>query len=227
MKLSVIIPAYNEKDTVLAIIDKVISLPIEKEIIVVDDGSTDGTREVLLEIEKSKVKNQNFKIIFKGKNEGKGAAIRKGLEYATGDYVIFQDADTELEPSDITTMFKLVNNSENKVVYGSRFLKKHSLPLINLLANKFLTFLTNILFGSRITDMETCYKLCPRELLSALNLTANGFEIEPEITCKILKKGYKIKEIPINYNPRRKGKKINWKDGVKAIFYIFKYRITE
>ncbi|MCM8778069.1 MAG: glycosyltransferase family 2 protein, partial [Candidatus Omnitrophica bacterium] len=106
-------------------------------------------------------------------------------------------------------------------------LEKHSIPLINLLANRFLTNLTNILFGSRITDMETCYKLCPRELLLDLNLKANGFEIEPEITCKILKKGYRIKEVPINYNPRKEGKKINWKDGVKAIFYLFKYRITE
>lgn len=218
MKLSVIIPVYNEKDTILAVIEKIISLPIEKEVIIVDDGSTDGTREILKES-----RSDNLKIILKEKNEGKGSAIREGLKYATGDYIIFQDADMELEPADIILMLKTVND-RNKVIYGSRFLKKQSVPLINLLANRLLTQLTNILFGCKITDMETCYKLCPRELLLSLDLKANRFEIEPEITCKILKRGYKIKEIPIKYHPRKEGKKINWKDGVKAIFYLFKYR---
>ncbi|MCX8082101.1 MAG: glycosyltransferase family 2 protein [bacterium] len=226
MKLSIIIPVYNEKNTIITVLEKVFSLPLEKEIIVIDDGSTDGTGTLLKEFQFSNpvCQSTNCKIIFKEKNEGKGAAIREGLKYATGEYIIFQDADLELNPEDIPSIFKLVND-KYKVIYGSRFLKKQSVPFINFLANRFLTNLTNILFGSRITDMETCYKLCPRELLLSLNLHTNGFEIEPEITCKILKKGYKIEEVPIKYIPRKEGKKINWKDGIKAIFYLIKYRI--
>jgi len=220
VKLSIIIPVYNEKDTILKVIDKVKTLPLDKEIIVVDDGSTDRTREILKTVESNRIK-----IILKECNEGKGAAIRKGLEYAEGDYVVFQDADLELEPHDILHMVKMINDNSG-VIYGSRFLKKQKIPFINLFANKFLTLLTNILFSAHITDMETCYKLCPRDLLLSLNLQSNSFEIEPEITCKILKRGIKIKEVPVTYNPRRAGKKINWRDGVKAIFYLLKYRIT-
>ena len=222
MKLSIIIPVYNEENTILKVSEKVKSLPLEKEIIIVDDGSTDRTREVL-----EKIKNiQNLKVIFKNKNQGKGSAIREGLKYASGEAIIIQDADLEYEPTDIVHIFKLWIEGY-PVVYGSRFLSKNRMPLHSLIANKFLTVLTNILFFSHLTDMETCYKLCPRELLLSLNLQSKGFEIEPEITCKILKRGIKIKEVPIIYNPRQSGKKINWKDGVKAIFYISKYRFMK
>lgn len=221
MKLSIIIPVYNERDTILLILEKVCTLPIEKEIIIVDDGSTDGTREILQDF-----KAQNLKLILKEKNEGKGSAIREGLKYVNGDVVVIQDADLEYNPVDLLEMLKVMEETGNEVIYGSRFLNRQSIPLINFIANKFLTWLTNILFSVKMTDMETCYKLCSKNLLLSLNLQTNGFEIEPEITCKILKKGIKIKEMSISYNPRRKGKKINWKDGIKAIFYIFKYRIT-
>ncbi|MDD3726441.1 MAG: glycosyltransferase family 2 protein [Candidatus Ratteibacteria bacterium] len=226
MKLSIIIPVYNEKDTILEVIRRVQNVPVEKEIIVVDDGSSDGTRELLQEIKNKEVLNNSVKIIFKDKNEGKGSAIRKGLKYTTGDVVVIQDADLEYNPMEWCKMLKVMEEKKLDIVYGSRFIKKQPVFLINLIANKILTFLTNILFKSHITDMETCYKMCKRDLLLSLNLQTNSFEIEPEITCKILKKGYTIKEIPITYSPRRKGKKINWKDGVKAVFYIFKYRIT-
>ncbi|HOL22338.1 MAG TPA: glycosyltransferase family 2 protein [bacterium] len=224
MKLSIIIPVYNEKGTIFKILAEIEALPVEKEIIIVDDGSTDGTREILKEIQNSNPKN--LKIIFKEKNEGKGSAIREGLKYVNGDVVVIQDADLEYNPVDLLEMLKVMEETGNEVIYGSRFLNRQSIPLINFIANKFLTWLTNILFSVKMTDMETCYKLCSKNLLLSLNLQTNGFEIEPEITCKILKKGIKIKEMSISYNPRRKGKKINWKDGIKAIFYIFKYRIT-
>jgi glycosyltransferase involved in cell wall biosynthesis len=223
MKLSVIIPVYNEKNTVVEVIEKVRNVPLEKEIIVVDDGGTDGTRDRLSQIQKT----QDFRMILKNKNEGKGSAIRTGLKEATGDVIIIQDADLECNPNEIATLFNAWSNN-SPVVYGSRFLsKKNKLPLHSLFANKFLTWLTNFLFKGSITDMETCYKLISKDILLSLSLEQNGFEIEPEITCKILKKGYKIKEVPISYCPRNKdkGKKICWKDGIKAIFYIVGLRL--
>jgi len=203
MKISVLIPVYNEQNTIVEVLEKVLSLPLEKEIIVVDDGSTDDTSKVL----KTLSLKQDIHIITQKFNRGKGAAIKTGIKYATGDYVIIQDADLELNPLDIIKLVDALKNGYH-VVYGSRFLQKRKMPLINFYANKFLTFLTNLLYHSNITDMETCYKLCATKILNELDLKSERFEIEPEITCKILKKGYKIKEVPISYNPRKEGKKI-------------------
>lgn len=220
-------PVYNEKETVAIVIEKVLALPCDKQVIVVDDGSTDGTRDILksLQNQRSRVQNEQcLKIIFQEKNQGKGASIRKGIEEADGQYVVFQDADLELEPEEILRLSRTAGPGV-PVVYGSRFLNPVRMPLLSLLANRFLTFLTNLLYGSRITDMETCYKFCSASLVRELKLHSNGFEIEPEITCKILRKGYKIAEVPVTYRPRIKGKKISWIDGVKAVFFIFKYRV--
>lgn len=223
MEISVLIPVYNEQNTISNIIQKVLSLETEKEIIVIDDGSTDNTPEI---IRRLLSENRKIKAIFHEKNKGKGAAIRTGLKEATGDYIVIQDADLELDPYDIMKLVKSIDE-EFMVVYGSRFLNTQQVPFINLIANKFLTFLTNFLYGGKLTDMETCYKLCKREILLSLNLKSKRFEIEPEITCKILKKGYRIKEVPISYRPRKEGKKIGWVDGFKAIFTILKYKIYD
>jgi len=223
MKISVLIPAYNEQETIAEVLKKISSLPFDKEIIVVDDGSTDSTYQIL-KAESSRF--ENLCIVRHKQNKGKGAAIRTGIKVATGDYIVIQDADLELDPFDILKLIDAIDK-DHKVIYGSRFLTRKKIPLISLLANKFLTLLTNIFFGSHLTDMETCYKLCSSEILKGLKLKSDGFEIEPEITCKILKKGNKIKEVSISYNPRKKGKKIGWIDGFKAIFTIIKYRIYD
>ncbi|HON04830.1 MAG TPA: glycosyltransferase family 2 protein [Candidatus Ratteibacteria bacterium] len=227
MKISVLIPVYNERHTIEQVLLDVEKVPVEKEIIVIDDGSTDGTRQLLENIHRNK--KNHFKVIFLEKNRGKGYAIRCGLKEAKNDFVIIQDADLELNPNDYLKLINAIKTENCQVVYGSRFLGKTntSLPLLSILANKFLTSFTNLVFNAKLSDMETCYKLCPRKLLQSLNLTSERFEIEPEITCKILKQGYKIKEIPISYSPRKKGKKIGWKDGFKAIFSILKYRIIK
>ncbi|HOK79343.1 MAG TPA: glycosyltransferase family 2 protein [bacterium] len=222
MKISVLIPVYNEQNTITEVLEKIVALPVEKEIIVIDDGSTDGTAKILETLSAK----ENIHVITQKFNKGKGFAIKTGIKCVSGDYVIIQDADLELNPLDIIKMVEEVKNGA-QVVYGSRFLEKRKMPLINLLANKFLTFLTNLLYRSNITDMETCYKLCATDILTGLNLKSERFEIEPEITCKILKKGYKIKEVSVSYNPRKAGKKIGWKDGFKAIFAILKYRFYE
>ncbi|MCM8765076.1 MAG: glycosyltransferase family 2 protein [Candidatus Omnitrophica bacterium] len=222
MKISILIPVYNEQDSVAKVIEKVLSLKLEKEVIVIDDGSTDCTSEILDSIIS---KEKKIRVISQWSNRGKGAAIVNGLSKATGDYVIIQDADLELDPSDIIKLAQAIDRNHS-VIYGSRFLEKQKVSLLSFLANRFLTFLTNLLYRAKLTDMETCYKLCKREILLGLELKSKGFEIEPEITCKILKKGYRIKEIPVSYKPRRTGKKISWVDGFKAIFAILKYRIT-
>ncbi|MBN1445637.1 MAG: glycosyltransferase family 2 protein, partial [Candidatus Omnitrophica bacterium] len=202
------------------------------------DGSTDGTREILKQIPFSSPSRGegkgggdkgDTKIILKEKNEGKGSAIREGLKNATGDVVVIQDADMEYDPMDWLEMLKVMKEKNASVVYGSRFLcKDNEFPFLNRTANRFLTLLTNMLFFAKTTDMETCYKLCSKELLLSLNLKTNSFEIEPEITCKILKSGCRIEEVPVVYRPRNKtaGKKIGWKDGFKAVYYIIKYRFV-
>lgn len=220
--LSVIIPVYNEKNTILKLLERVegVKLLVNKQIIIVDDFSTDGTREIL-----SKIKNH--KILFHEKNKGKGSAIRTGLEYASGDFIIIQDADLEYDPQDYKKLLKLMIEENYPAVYGSRFLNaKHKELVLNYYGNKILTFFTNLLYNSRITDMETCYKLFKSNVIKSLNLKSERFDFEPEVTAKILKKGLEIKEVPISYTFRefKEGKKITRMDGLKALYYLLKYR---
>ena len=214
-----IMPVYNERNHTSDVIEAVEAVPLNKEIIVIDDCSSDGTRNIL--------KNrQGIKLILHGKNMGKGAAIRSGLGSVTGDCVIIQDADEEYSPQDYIQLLKPVIEGKTRVVYGSRILGKGEFMKVSYFANRVLTLLTNLLYHSRLTDMETCYKLLRTDILMGLNLTSSRFEVEPEITCKLLKKGERIVEIPIKYKARRKGKKIGAKDGVKAVWGLLKWRFA-
>lgn len=230
MKLSILIPVYNEKKTILDLlkaVEKVDLGDVKKEIVLVDDGSTDGSREIL-----ESVKNK-YKVIFHEKNGGKGAAIRIAIKHATGDIMVIQDADLEYDPQDFRRLIKPILSGETKVVYGSRLMHE-KLSTIKIfrshyIGNKVLTFITNLFYHCKLTDMETCYKMFKKEVLQGVPLKAKGFELEPEITSKILKRGFKIKELPINYNFRTygEGKKIKKFDGVKAIYYLMKYRFMD
>jgi len=228
MKLSILIPVYNEKTTILKVLDiikKVKLGNIGKEIIIVDDGSTDGTREILKNLNK-----KNIKIFFHKKNQGKGAAIKTGLKYITGDIILIQDADLEYDPNDYPKLLEPILKGKANIVYGSRFLKKHRPKYyFYYLGNLALNLFISLLYQKRITDMETCYKVFKRDIIKNIRLKAKGFDFEPEITTKIIKKGHKIIEVPIEYRCRsfKEGKKINWKDGIKALWYIIKYRFTD
>ncbi|MEO0072173.1 MAG: glycosyltransferase family 2 protein [candidate division WOR-3 bacterium] len=216
MKLSVIIPVYNERESIRDVIEKIKKIPIDKEIIVVDDASNDGTQEVLRTI-------SDIKLVSHLKNQGKGAAIRTGLKVAQGDLVIIQDADLEYNPADCLKLLAAFTNEKTQAVYGSRFKGRSRFLFLSKLANYFLVILTNLLYSSKLTDMETGYKMIRREVLAGLNLTAKRFEIEPEITAKLLRKGIKIKEVPIDYQARKQGKKIGMKDAFVAIKELFKW----
>ncbi len=220
MKVSIIIPVYNEKQNIDKIITAVEAVDINKEIIVVDDFSTDSTREYL----KTKT---GIKIVLHEKNMGKGAAIRSGLRVVHGELVIIQDADLEYSPSEYPKLIKPIYERRARVVYGSRILGKGEFLKSSYYANRFLTLLTNLLFGGRITDMETCYKLIETKLLKELNLVSSRFEIEPEITCKILRHREKILELPIKYKGRKKGKKIGVKDGIQAVWNLIKWKFKK
>lgn len=223
--LSIVIPCYNEKDNIEKLVKKVVNSPIKnKEIIVVNDCSTDGTDKVLNE----KISHMVAKIIHQEKNSGKGAALRTGFKAATGDIVIIQDADMEYDPNEYPKVIQPICDDKADVVYGSRFtkgVKYKNAYKKNIMANKFLTRLSNFFTGLKITDMETCYKAFKREIIQSIEIHENRFGFEPEITAKIAKKKVKIKEVPISYYPRsiEEGKKINWKDGVRAIICIVKY----
>ena len=230
MKLSVIIPVYNEENTVEKLLWRVLSEKTPKEIIVVDDGSKDKTRQILSEVQKQ---NKIVKVILHSQNQGKGAAIRTGIACSKGDVLIIQDADLEYDPNDYQKLLAPILEGESQVVYGTRLKEikfklfgdgRTPLPL-HYLMNRFLSMLTNILYGSKLTDMETCYKMMTREVYQGLNLVSNRFEIEPEITAKILKRGYKIIEVPIKTKPRgyKEGKKIKAKDALIAVLTLFKY----
>jgi dolichol-phosphate mannosyltransferase len=236
MKLSIIVPVYNEKKTIEEILQRVKNelIPgVKKEIIVVDDGSTDGTSEML-----DKIKDSSFKIIFQRKNGGKGSAVRTGIENATGEYIIIQDADLEYHPKFIKDLLKPILENKADVVYGTRLNRmphlrgeeaKH-LFILHYFGNRFLSLVTSILYGQWITDMETCYKLFPKKAMDGITLRAKGFELEPEITSKLLKRGYKIKEVSISVVPRGydEGKKLNTvKDGLKAMWSLVKYRFSD
>lgn len=232
MKLSVVIPVYNEKKTISELLRRVLKEKTPKEVIIVDDGSTDGTLDELQSFKVAELQRK-VKILQNKKNLGKGEAVRKGIENATGDVLIIQDADLEYDPNDYQKLLKPILNKETKVVYGSRLIKlnfrlfgKNKTPLpLHYLVNQLLSFLTNVLYSSSLTDMETCYKMMTKEVYKGLTLESSRFEIEPEITAKILRKGFKIVEIPITTKPRsyKEGKKIKAKDALLAIFTLFKY----
>lgn len=225
--LSVIIPVYNEKNTVAEIIDRVDKVAIPKEIIVIDDGSTDGTSKVLTSL---KTKKSALKIITQPINMGKGAAIRTGIKKAAGDYIIIQDADLEYDPQDYLKLLKPIKDDKAEVVYGSRFTgERRNMFFWHWVANHILTLITNILYNSTLSDMETCYKVFPTKMLQSLKLNCTGFEFEPEVTAKILKKKIRIYEVPISYAGREysEGKKITWKDGLIAFFLLFWYRFFD
>ena len=222
--LSVVIPCYNEKDNIKNLVNKVLENDrIKKEIIVVDDCSKDGTRDIL----EKEIKPLVSKIIYHEENGGKGAALRTGFKEATGDYVIIQDADLEYDPGEYDKLLEPLINDEADVVYGSRFLNAKAKGYRkNIMANKFLTGLSNMFTHLKLTDMETCYKVFKREIIQSVEIKENRFGFEPEITAKVAKKKVRVKEIPISYNPRtnEEGKKIGWKDGFRAIYCIWKYR---
>lgn len=229
-KLSIIIPVYNEEKTILKVVNEIkkTKLKISKEIIIVDDFSTDRTRNML-----KKIKDSSIKIFYHKNNQGKGAAIRTGLENSTGDIILIQDADLEYSPKEYGKLLEPILKNKTKVVYGSRMnIIKANLDKmykVHYIGNVFLTFVTNALYGSKITDMETGYKVFRKNVLNDINLRAKRFDFEPEITAKILKRGYKIYEIPIGFNAREfhEGKKITWIDGVKAFFYLVRYRFSD
>jgi len=225
--LSIVVPVYNEESTVGAVVERLLAvdLPIAREILVVNDGSTDGTRAVLDGLPRHP---DVLRIVHAPVNAGKGRAIRTGFEQARGTIVAIQDADLELDPSELGGLVAPILAGDTKAVYGSRFLHgTQGAPFLSVAANRFLTGLTNVLYGSRLTDMETCYKVMRTEVARALQLEANRFDIEPEITAKLLRAGHRIIERPVRFEPRSRaqGKKIGWRDGVQAIVVLTKLRL--
>ena len=228
-KLSIIVPVFNERNTLVEIVRRMraVELPdsIEREIIVVDDGSEDGTRDVLNQLGDSTVR-----VIMHERNRGKGAAVRTGLANATGEYVLVQDADLEYDPEDWPKLLNPILRGRTRVVYGSRFTgERRNMLFMHWIGNRFLSLVTNVLYNTTLSDMETCYKLLDRRLLGELSLSADRFDIEPEITAKILKRGIRIYEVPISYAGREfdEGKKITWHDGFAALWTLVKYRFRD
>jgi glycosyltransferase involved in cell wall biosynthesis len=224
--LSVVMPVYNEKDTIETIIPRVLAVPIRTELIVVDDGSKDGTRDLLTKLNQQ----YQFKLIFQPHNAGKGAALRRGFQEVTGDLVVIQDADLEYSPEEFPDLIELICQGRADVVYGSRFIGRHRVFMFTHYAgNRLLTLITNALYNTMLTDMETCYKVMRTEVLRSFTLDSNGFGIEPELTAKIFKRNYRVYEVPITYDGRgyEEGKKITWRDGVVALWVLLKYRFRE
>ncbi len=225
--LSIIVPVYNEVRTVLAVIERLqaIDLPLAREILIVNDGSTDGTREVLES--GGRGTGNGIRVIHVSPNAGKGAAIRRGFNDARGTIVAIQDADLELDPQQLSALVTPILRGEARVVYGSRFFAgRPPAPWLTIAANRALTATTNLLFGSSITDMETCYKIMRADVARSLQLDANRFDIEPQITARLLRAGHRIYELPVKFEPRSRaqGKKIGWRDGVRAIEVLVKER---
>lgn len=226
MKLSIVIPIYNEKDTLHQLVERVEAVPYDKEIILVDDYSTDGTRELVNEYDG----RPGFQVVFHSRNQGKGAALRSGFSKVAGDIIIIQDADLEYNPQEYGTLLGPILDGRADVVYGSRFLGGPHRVLFywHYLGNRVLTMLSNMCTNLNLTDMETCYKVFTRDVLNAITLKCNRFGFEPEFTSKIARKKFRIYEVPISYSGRdyEEGKKIGWKDGIAAIWFILKFRLT-
>jgi glycosyltransferase involved in cell wall biosynthesis len=242
MKLSIVMPVYNEIGTIAEILRRVravqLTVPVgfgsengmvvefEREVVVVDDGSTDGTREYLRTLEG----DLDVVVIFHDRNQGKGAAVRTGLQHASGDVMLVQDADLEYDPRDYPALLQPIVEARSQVVYGSRFRGGPTKAMFfwHMVGNRFLTLVTNILYDTILSDMETCYKVFAREVAEQLNLKAPGWGFDPEITAQILKRGYRIYEVPISYTGREfgEGKKLSWRDGFTVLWTLLKYRVT-
>jgi len=227
MKLSVIIPVYNEKNTINELVHRVQAMQLASEIVIVDDGSKDGTRELLAALDGK----AGVRVILHQKNQGKGAAVRTGIKAALGDVMLIQDADLEYDPREYPNLLKPIEEGNADVVYGSRFLGAPHRAILfwNMVANKLLTLMTNILYNNILTDMETGYKVFRREVMTGIELRANRFDFEPEFTAKILKKKVRVYEVAISFNPREysEGKKIGLRDAFEAVWALLKYRFVD
>jgi glycosyltransferase involved in cell wall biosynthesis len=223
MRISVVIPIYNERLHLAELLRRVRATPYDKQIICADDGSTDGTREILAE----EARKGDLTVVLLPENQGKGAAVRSGLAKVDGDVVIIQDADLEYDPEDYPLLLRPIENGRSQVVYGSRFLGEHkAMYFWHMVGNKFLTLLTNILYDTTLTDMETGYKVFTADIARQVKLTSPRWGFDPEITARILKAGYRIYEVPISYNGREvfEGKKISWRDGFVVLFTLLRCR---
>ena len=224
--LSVVMPVYNERSTIDEIVRRVLAVPLRIELIVVDDGSKDGTREILAGL----ARELPFKLVLQPANAGKGAALRRGFREITGDLMVIQDGDLEYSPEEFPELIQLICEGRADVVYGSRFLGRHRVFLFtHYVGNRFLTLVTNVLYNTMLTDMETCYKVMRSDVVRSMTLESDGFGIEPELTAKIFKRRYRVYEVPITYDGRNydEGKKITWRDGFVALWVLLKYRFTE
>lgn len=226
MRLSVVVPVFNERETIGEILERIQAVNIDKEIIIVDDFSTDGTREIL----SRDWQREGIVVRFQPQNGGKGSAVRDGLKYVTGDVVVIQDADLEYDPEDYHALLRPILAGKAKVVYGSRFLGEHkAMYFWHSVGNRLLTLVTNILFDTTLSDMETCYKMFTADIAHALNLRSPRWGFDPEITARMLKMGHRIYEVPISYSGREylEGKKITWKDGVTVLVTLLRYRFFD
>lgn len=227
MKVSIVMPVFNEKETIREILAQVRAVGLVSQIIVVDDCSADGTREVLQD---EAARDQTLTLVLHDRNRGKGASVRSGIERVTGDIVIIQDADLEYDPRDYPTLIRPIQEGRVKVVYGSRFLgPRKDMLFWHMLGNMLLTLLTNILYDSTLSDMETCYKVMRADVAKSLNIKSDRWGIDPEITAKVLKRGNRIFEVPISYYGREyyEGKKISWRDGFVVLWTLIKYRFVD
>lgn len=228
MRISVAMPVYNEAGTIREIVHQVLAVELDKELVIVDDGSSDGTRDILDEL--SRQFPETLRVVLQPYNQGKGAAVRRGIEEASGDIIIIQDADLEYDPQDYHILIKPIVEGKADVVYGSRFLGIHRCFMFSHYAgNKFLTLVTNVLFNTIITDMETCYKAFRADFIKSVPLRSNRFDIEPEITAKVMKRRARLYEVPISYAGRtyEEGKKIRWTDGLWALWALIRYRLID